>query len=687
MRHGRYPVGPGVVAALGTVVLGLVPTGLATAQPTLSPPKPASSPPRVELPPGRHKLTGLDGSGGQVHEWDAERELLLDFIHLGRKSPAEQAVLVAEQAELVYALRVYSQGNDLCRRGRYAEAEPLLRTALEINRRMRGEDYIGTVACYNNLAIILDEQGKYLEAEPLLRTALASRRRVRSEGHSETAKAYNNLAGNLWRQGRYAAAEPLLRTTLEIRRRMRGEDHPETATSYNNLALNLGEQGRSTAAEPLLRTALEIARRVQGEDHPNTATCYNNLAENLRVQGKSAAAEPLYRTALETRRRVLGEDHPDTATSYNNLALNLGEQGRYAEAEPLLRTALEIARRVLGEDHPNTATCYNNLALNLGEQGKYAAAEPLLRTALEIVRRVLGEDHPRTAICYNNVAFDLDAQGRYAEAEALLILAARSFEHARIAISSTGLDRATFAAEHSPLTLLAALQARRGLATEAWAHLEAHLARGLLDDLSARQGRPLDDQERRHEQDLLGQLQRLDKQLVALAPRPQHEDAARRPLHDRLRRDRDAVLAELTAFERDLTDKYGPAAGQTYDLATIQAHLPPDAALVAWLDLKPQPRAADSGGTHWACLVRSRGQPAWVTLTGSGPDRAWTDTDDQLPARVRATLIAPPADPAAPWRDLTARLAAQRLGPLRPGLRGEDGRTLVRHLIVLIGDN
>ena len=182
---------------------------------------------------------------------------------------------------------------------------------------------------------------------------------------------------------------------------------------------------------------------------------------------------------------------------------------------------------------------------------------------------------------------------------------------------------------------------------------------------------------------MLGRLQRLDKQLAVLAP-GQPQDGARGPLRDRLGRDRDAILTELTAFERDLTVKYGPAAGQTYDLDTIQAHLPPDAALVAWLDLGALPRAAELGGMHWACLVRSRGQPAWVALTGSGPQRAWTDDDNWLPARVYyAALTTPPADPAAPWRELTARLAAQRLGPLRPGLLGDNGQLPIRHLIVL----
>ncbi|HLM88540.1 MAG TPA: tetratricopeptide repeat protein, partial [Streptosporangiaceae bacterium] len=603
----------------------------------------------------------------------AEAELLLrQALEIHRRVLGDDHPLTANSYD--------SLADHLSKRGQYAEAEPLHRRALAICRRVLGEDHPLTAICYNNLAGNLGARGRHAEAEPLLRTALESRRRTLGENHPDTAATYANLAANLGAQGKHVAAEPLLRTALEIRRRARGEDHPDTAASYNNLAANLQAQGKYADAEPLLRTALETRRRALGEGHPDTAASYNNLAANLAAQGKYADAEPLLRTALETRRRMLGEDHPDTAASYNGLAMVLQVQGKYADAEPLLRTALAIRRRALGEGHPDTAQGYNNLAVTLVFQGKYAEAEPLLRTALETFRRALGEDHPGTAEGYTNLALILDAQGRYTEAEALLIRAAGSFEHARLAISSTGLDRAAFAAEHSPLLLLAALQARRGQPTEAWARFEAHLARGLLDDLSARRGRPLDDQERRHEQDLLGRLRHLDKQLATLAPGP---------LRDRLGRDRDAILTKLTALEHDLVAKYGPAAGQTYDLTTIQAHLPPDVALVAWLDLVAWvdlgalPQAAEPSGAHWACLVRSHGQPAWVALTGTGPDRAWTAADVLLPIQVYATLALEPADPAAPWRDLTARLAAQRLGPLRPGLLGNDGRPPVRHLIVL----
>ena len=53
-------------------------------------------------------------------------------------------------------------------------------------------------------------------------------------------------------------------------------------------------------------------------------------------------------------------------------------------------------------------------------------------------------------------------------------------------------------------------------------------------------------------------------------------------------------------------------------------------------------QAADPNGEHWACLVRSQGEPAWIKLGGSGPGGSWTPDDDCLPRKVTAGLHARP---------------------------------------------
>src|SRR5262249_31127320 len=76
---------------------------------------------------------------------------------------------------------------------------------------------------------------------------------------------------------------------------------------------------------------------------------------------------------------------------------------------------------------------------------------------------------------------------------------------------------------------------------------------------------------------------------------------------------------------------------------------------------------------RWACVVKKQGAPAWIPITGDGPDGAWTIDDQERPGALRAALIG--NDPG--WSKLATELARQRLTPLRPHLEG------VKRLIVL----
>ncbi|NEQ70120.1 MAG: CHAT domain-containing protein, partial [Symploca sp. SIO2D2] len=329
--------------------------------------------------------------------------------------------------------------------GRYEEAEPLYRQALEMWRRLLGQEHPDVATSLNNLALLYKSQGRYKEAENLLRQALEMRRRLLGQEHPDVASSLNNLAGLYSSQGRYEEAEPLYRQTVEMMKRILGQEHPDVATGLNNLAFLYSSQGRYEEAEPLYRQALEMRRRILGQEHPDVATSLNNLAGLYSSQGRYEEAEPLYRQALEMRRRILGQEHPDVATSLNNLAFLYKSQGRYEEAEPLYRQALEMRRRILGQEHPDVATSLNNLALLYSSQGRYKEAEPLYRQALEMRRRILGQEHPSVATSLNNLAGLYSSQGRYEEAEPLYRQALEILkrflgqEHPRVATSLNNL--------------------------------------------------------------------------------------------------------------------------------------------------------------------------------------------------------------------------------------------------------
>jgi hypothetical protein len=292
-------------------------------------------------------------------------------------------------------------------------------------------------------------------------------------------------------------------------------------------------------------------------------------------------------------------------------------------------------------------------------------------------RKLLGEEHPDVAASLNRLAVLLASKGDYAAAETAWVAAAESFEAARLRISERGLERTGFAAEQSPLAPLAACLARNGKPVPAWTRLETNMARGLLDEVSARLSRPLEPEERDREESLLREIERRDEQIGSSSAADDSTGEAV-ALADTLTWRRDALVAELSRLEADMAAKYGVAAGETYELRRIQATLPADAALLTWVDVKGDSHAVDPNGEHWACVVRQQGGPVWIKLPGSGDDGSWTEADNELPSRVREALGGGTVAAEAPEsQEMLQQLRAQRLAPVEPNLAG------VRRLLVL----
>jgi serine/threonine protein kinase/tetratricopeptide (TPR) repeat protein len=304
--------------------------------------------------------------------------------------------------------------------GLYPEAWTELEKALDLHRRVLGENDPKTLKTVSHLGRIAALQGKYPQAEALLSQSLAAQRRVLGSEHSDSVYSMNNLATVYYRQGKFTQAEALHSQVLEILRRVLGPEHPSTLVSMTGLANDYGDQGKYAQAEALHSQVLEIQRRVLGPEHPSTLRTMVNLASVYNNDGKYAQAEALNNQALEIDRRVLGPEHPETMRSMHVLAAVYVDQGKYARGEALHSQILEIQRRVLGPEHPETLRSMNDLADAYGNLGKYAQAEALQSQTLEIQRRVLGFQHPSTLISFENLAETYGVEGKYAQAEAML---------------------------------------------------------------------------------------------------------------------------------------------------------------------------------------------------------------------------------------------------------------------------
>jgi len=328
----------------------------------------------------------------------------------------------AQENTVAEADRLSKQVAALYQQGRYTDAVPLAQQAVEIRKRVLGEDHPDYAASLNVLAELYASQGRYAEAEPLYKRSLAIREKALGPNHLDVAKTLNGLVRLYALQDRDAESERSCKRMLTVCEKALGPDHPELATILNSLGVFYYGLRKDYLALPLYQRALAIREKALGPDHPDVAVVLNNLAwifEERMFGIESEEAASLFKRALSIREKALGPDHPDVATSLYNLARHDYKRGMNAEAEPLYRRALAIRERALGPDHPDVAACLKDLAFLSDMQGRSAEAEALFKRVLAIWETRRGPDSPEALDILNRLARLYYANGRYAEAEPL----------------------------------------------------------------------------------------------------------------------------------------------------------------------------------------------------------------------------------------------------------------------------
>jgi len=256
--------------------------------------------------------------------------------------------------------------------GLYADAEPLIRRALDIETRKPGASQPSIAALLCSLASLLEGMNRLDEVERLYRRALSITEGSAGPEHPNVAICLSNLSGLLLRTNRLEEAETLLRRSLAIFECSLGPDHPHVAAGLSNLALFLHRTNRPAEAEPLLRRALAIDEKTYGPEHVAVARGLNNLGGLLEYTDRLAEAEALYRRAQFIFEKNLGASHPDVGTSLNNLAQALKRMNRLAEAQPIMLRAVNIfleMTRARRQPEPRLPTALNNYGRLLEAMG------------------------------------------------------------------------------------------------------------------------------------------------------------------------------------------------------------------------------------------------------------------------------------------------------------------------------
>jgi len=336
---------------------------------------------------------------------------------------------------------------------------------------------------------------------------------------------------------------------------------------------------------------------------------------------------------------------------------------------------------VVGPLHDLSFVAGWNLVEDYYQDRQFDKCDKLAGSLADITEKVLGLSHWTTVQACGRAAMNAWAVSNHVAARAAARKAAQGFESLRIQVSTTGLDRASIHAG-SPFRLLAALDANAGEASDAWKHFESDLGRGLLDELLRRRLVPLEEQEQVREQKLQETLHAIEKGITAIL------DAEKAPAEvgrqfERLQAQRNRAEGELVALRQRATARHGIRGGESYDLARIRKSIPPDSAMIAWLELAAPRLDSPATAEVWALVLRAAGEPRCVRLRGSDESGAWTAEDLLLPLEIYRGFLLDSQDGQAATEERLAVLRRQRFQPLAECLTQMAGDTPVRRLIVL----
>ncbi len=298
-------------------------------------------------------------------------------------------------------------------------AEVTIREAMDIRRRLVGEDHPAFAEGRSDLGFYLLKQDRFDEAEAALRAAEAT---FAAHGvfDAESVANLGTLGLVMRKRGDFAAAAETLRSVVQQWRALDGDDSARVAGALLNLGSALEDLGQYDEAEAVIGESLAMRRRVLGEDHLDVASSLNDLAGIRFARGDLEGAGQLLHEALAIKESRLEPLHPDIFNLRYNLASLYTQSGRYAEAAPLFTAMLDDAERLFGPESLQVAQIAANYALMLQDSGDLDAAERQLRSALLIARQQLGDRHPEVGDYANNLGSILRDMDRLDEAEPLL---------------------------------------------------------------------------------------------------------------------------------------------------------------------------------------------------------------------------------------------------------------------------
>ncbi len=345
-------------------------------------------------------LAAAEGLGWSIEQrWPAEQVRLRSLVELDRIEEAESSLArLAIELGPAHPLRPaydYQSAALLHHEGHYAEAEALMRAALETGTQAATADTLAALRSQRvDSLLMLGRQQEALDEALAARSELGARL---GADHPRTLLEANRAGQILRHMGRLDEAETLLRDTLARRERVLGPAHHHTLQSANELATALQDAKRYAEAEPLFRRVLDARLAQFGEAHLYTRNSMSNLGLLYSLWNRPDDAAPLFERTLAIELAEQGELHPDTLALMHNIAGLYRRQARLDEALSMHERAINGGEAALGREAWQVGMFRIGRAQTLAARGEAEAADAEFGAAIAVLEASLGTDSPRVA--------------------------------------------------------------------------------------------------------------------------------------------------------------------------------------------------------------------------------------------------------------------------------------------------
>jgi serine/threonine protein kinase/Tfp pilus assembly protein PilF len=234
----------------------------------------------------------------------------------------------------------------------WALARETYERALDIDKRVLGDDHPRVAVQLYDLAIVAQNLGDPKTAESLYREAIRRLDHAYGDRHPRSAEAKTNFALLLQREGRFAEAEPLLRSVLDTDLRIHGPDNFNVGYARVSLAMLLQDEGDLTGAEAEYRQALAIYDKTLSAKHPWRAALLMQFARLLVDRDELEEALARSEQSLKIWAESSSASGSSAALAHAIHANVLAHMGHSSEAAGELSAAVPILLKARGPDDP-----------------------------------------------------------------------------------------------------------------------------------------------------------------------------------------------------------------------------------------------------------------------------------------------------------------------------------------------